>query len=351
MKTLLLVLAALVGFACFIPLSRREDWWIRIFDFPRVQILTLGLLSLVALLYFIDLRGGIEWSIAGFLLGGLALQVYRVFPYTKLSPKEVKYSNPDTKERTITLFVANVLMTNRRSERLLDLIRNVDPDVIIALEPDTWWDKQLRVLEKSYPYACREPLDNRYGMILQSRLELIEPEIKYLVRPGVPSIHTRVRLRSGDMVWLHAIHPEPPSPTEATESTPRDAELLIVGKKIRNDQRPTIVAGDLNDVAWSYTTTLFQKVSGLLDPRKGRGMINTYNAKIPLLRFPLDHVFHSRDFLVHQIRRLASFGSDHFPVMVTLVYEPEARHQQKAPETNGKSEAVANEKIGKASYG
>jgi hypothetical protein len=87
----------------------------------------------------------------------------------------------------------------------------------------------------------------------------------------------------------------------------------------------------LNDVAWSRTTKLFQKMSGLLDPRVGRGFFNTFHAHIPLLRFSLDHIFHSSEFRVRKLKVLADVGSDHFPVFVELSLEPEAVLQQPAP--------------------
>jgi len=345
MKAVVLLLVAVVAAASYLPLIRREAWWIRVFDFPRLQILALGLVALAALVCFRDLRAGSGALALAVLLPALLIQVHRIYPYTPVAPKEVIAARDFRPEETLALFVANVLMGNRESGRLLDLVSAHRPDVVLLLEPDAWWEERMRALEASYPYAVKDPRDNRYGMLLYSRLPLVDPEIRFLVREGVPSMHMRIRLRSGAAAWLYCIHPEPPSPTEAETSAPRDAELLIVGREVKDRDAPTIVTGDLNDVAWSYTTTLFQKTSGLLDPRKGRGMFNTFHARIPLMRWPLDHVFHSNHFLVAELRRLPAFGSDHFPFFVRLAFRPDVATVQEEPSAGAEDREEADRKI------
>ncbi|MCO4755335.1 MAG: endonuclease/exonuclease/phosphatase family protein, partial [Bacteriovoracaceae bacterium] len=231
-------------------------------------------------------------------------------------------------DRRVTILTSNVLTPNRNSDALIKLVRSYTPDVLVTLETDQWWEDKLNVLESDMPYSVKCPLGNLYGMHVFSRLPLDEKEISYLVEKDVPSIHVLVNLRSGDKVRMHFLHPAPPSPSENPESTERDAELVIVGRSVAECEQPVIVTGDLNDVAWSATTRLFRKLSGLLDPRVGRGMFNTFHAKYPLLRWPLDHLFHSRHFTVKSIKRLPSIGSDHFPLLTTLVYEPTQTPEQ-----------------------
>ncbi|MEO5567280.1 MAG: endonuclease/exonuclease/phosphatase family protein, partial [Gemmatimonadaceae bacterium] len=189
------------------------------------------------------------------------------------------------------------------------------------------------------------PLSNTYGMLLYSRLPLSGTSIDFLIEPDIPSIQAHVQLRNGEFVWLNCVHPRPPAPGENDESQERDAELLLVGKRVRDARQPVVVCGDLNDVAWSRTTRLFQKTSRLVDPRKGRGMFSTFHARVPGFRFPLDHILHSPSFRLTRMKRLPSVGSDHFPVYALLTYEPDAEAGQQAPTADAGDHREANATI------
>jgi len=342
----------LAGFITFVTIwgwMPLDNWWVRVVEFPRIQIMVLGVVAWAAMILFYS-----DWQIGQWLLF-LALsltsayQLRMVLPYTQLWKKEVQNATDDPKlaEHQIKIMVSNVLTPNEQKQDLVNLVNDKNPDILIALETDKKWERALEQIEPDYPYTVKVPLDNLYGMHLYSKLELIDPEIKYLIIDDIPSIHSQLRLQSGRVIWLYCLHPMPPSPTEADKSTTRDAELLMVGKHIKEHEQTAILAGDLNDVAWSKTTRRFQRISGLLDPRIGRHFINTFHVKYPFLRWALDHIFHSACFTLVDISRMPSIGSDHFPVMTTLQYEPQeaSKQEQNAPTTDAEDIQETNHKI------
>ena len=320
-------------FGTVLPMSKSTIWWIRGWDFPRQQNFVIGVLCFL----FWAMKAteiSLMWHdlmMMATLLVTCVIQGAFMYPYTFLYPKEARDMRPGPRstDADIKLVVANVLMTNTESKLLLEDIERENPDLFLALEVDKHWIKRLKPLSARYPHRIIFPQSNYYGMALYSRLPFISPEVKFLIQKDVPSIHTRVRLRDGREVALFCLHPQPPGPTGDDRSVERDAELLLVGKMVRELELPIIVAGDMNDVAWSRSTSMFLRISRLLDPRRGRGFFNTFNAHVPLLmRWSLDHVFHSHQFAVVGIRKLRYNGSDHFPVLLHLNLE-----QQNANET------------------
>ena len=334
--------------ATLLPLSRSGAWWIRTLDFPRIQIAILGAAVLAADLALRTADGASAlWIRAGLALSVL-YQLYQIRPYTIFSRKEVQPAKAARRESTLSLLLANVKMDNRNAARLREIIAAADPDIVLIVEADSWWASELDGLTKTYPFTVRQPQDNTYGMMLYSRLELLGPEIRFLVEDDIPSMRARVKLPAATEVEIYCLHPRPPVPQESPRSTERDAELMVVGKETKGKQLPIIVMGDLNDVAWARTNYLFQRISGLLDPRIGRGLYNSFHADYFFLRFPLDHFFHSNHFRLIELKRLAYFGSDHFPMFIRLSYEPEARHQQKPAEADSSDHAEAAETIQEA---
>ncbi|SEL08042.1 Uncharacterized conserved protein YafD, endonuclease/exonuclease/phosphatase (EEP) superfamily [Colwellia chukchiensis] len=311
-----------------LPLSRHPHWLVRGMDFPRLQFAILIIVLLIVELLVLDTHSALTWGLVIITTACLVWQLWWILPYTLVWRVEVKSANHSHADSQISILTANVLTPNRHSDLLVNLVREHKPDVVVTLESDQWWEDQLNVLERDMPYSVKCPLDNLYGMHVYSKLPIQEQEISFLVEDDVPSIHVTLALRSGKTIRMHFVHPAPPSPTENPQSAERDAELIIVAKSVADSKLPVIVTGDLNDVAWSATTRLFRKISGLLDPRVGRGMFNTFHADFAFLRWPLDHLFHSHHFTLNSIKRLPSIGSDHFALLTKLTYSAILKGEQ-----------------------
>ncbi|WP_420153010.1 endonuclease/exonuclease/phosphatase family protein [Siphonobacter sp.] len=321
-----------------IPLIRSDHWTFRVFEYPRSQKFVLTLLLIVLWAFWGETSQPLTWITLGVLGLNLIYLFYQLFPYTFLARKQLLSQRETNPDRSLSLLISNVYQYNRVSEKLLRLIDRMEPDIVLLAETDQWWAEQMRPLHESYPHRVLKPIDNTYGMLLYSRLKLTDASVKFLVEEDIPSIHAKVWLRSDEPIQLYCLHPTPPVPQENPRSTERDKEILMVGREAKQSDIPVIVAGDMNDVAWSYTTDLFLKTSGLLDPRRGRGFYSTFHAKIPFLRFPLDHVFCSSDFKLLQLQRLPSIESDHFPMFIKLAYNPKAEQEQEQNELEASSE-------------
>ncbi len=221
-----------------------------------------------------------------------------------------------------------------------------NPDIIFMLETDQKWKDHVHdSLNEKYPHQILCPKENTYGLLFYSRIPFKDEELRYIVENEVPSIKMVLELPDGNNIQVYGLHPKPPAPGENDCSTERDAELIIVGKEAKSCELPVIIMGDMNDVAWSHTTRLFMRISGLLDPRMGRGFFNTFNAKYTLLRWPLDHVFLSPHFKVKEMQRLDSFHSDHFPICIEVVKERSSEAQDCVENADEEDLAESEEKV------
>jgi endonuclease/exonuclease/phosphatase (EEP) superfamily protein YafD len=298
-----------------LPLWRTTLWWVRLWDFPRFQIAVAALLSLIATLVLRTPMQMLDAVLSLSFFGVAAWQWSWIGPYLPFARRQMQSTAPSAPAgNRLRLVTTNVLQTSRCADRLIALVRRADPDVILAVEVDEWWIERLSSgLGAMYSHKVAHPLSNGYGVALFSRLELIEPEVRFVLDPAIPSIRTGIRLRSGSAIDLYGVHPRPPSVLQ--DSTERDVELLRIATEIRKVSRPAIVLGDLNDVAWSPTTSNFMRAGELLDPRRGRGFFNTYPAHWPGLRYPLDYIFTTKHFSVGRMKVLPKFGSDHLPLI------------------------------------
>jgi len=328
----LVLLAALCLLASLIPLLPFGHGMVRSFDFGRLQ--AIGVSSLAILGAIIAGLNTQTLVLAAVMAAfALCIQIVYVVRFTPLWPVQIaRFEGSIEATPTISVLACNVKQGNRDYQKVIDLIEKRQPDIAVFMETDQSWADALQPCLSKFHERIEQPQNDGYGMILASRFPLCEREVRYLLNEEIPSISCVVQLSGGREIRVIAIHPEPPVPNSDTLG--RDAEILVAAKFARDETLPVIVTGDLNDVAWSRTTRRFLRISGLLDPRQGRGMFNSFDARYWFLRWPLDHIFLSQDFELVSIERQQFVGSDHFPMFYRLALTSTDRNDT-PPEPSG----------------
>ena len=286
--TLLLLAAA----ASLLPLVESDVWWIRVLDFPRVQFGVALILLLVVLLALRRLPRGLDVLAVIAALLGLGYQAFKLHPYVGAVTSEMAVGMESCPTAaSVSLMVANVQKRTERAEEFLEIVLAADPDVLLVLETDAWWEEHLQPLRATFPYSVQHVPEEHvaFGMHLFSRRELVAPEFRFLFDGYTPSIFTGLSLPGGAEVRLLGLHPRPPQ-AWSQPTTMRDAHLLAAALDARGSDIPTIVAGDFNAVPWERVTRRAMRIGSLLDPRVGRGLYPTFSTDSVLVSWPIDQI-------------------------------------------------------------
>lgn len=97
-------------------------------------------------------------------------------------------------------------------------------------------------------------------------------------------------------------------------STSRTRQIKLLMDHVELTDYPVLIAGDFNDVPFSYNYFQFRKRFTNSFEEKGSGLGITFNRNIPYLR--IDNQFFSKEFKVKAFKTVDSiYYSDHFPLI------------------------------------
>ena len=293
------------------------------FVYWRLELAThwLPQIALASALCGVILAATREWMLVALLAGSTALAGVQVAPWM------TTVSSPEPSSSTFTVFYANVLRVNTDADSLAAQIVLKDPDLVVLVEVDERWLKDLDWVLADYPLSLAHPLDDNFGVALCSRLPMDSAELSYfgpehpLNRPGIVA---SIRIQNTP-VQVYAVHTMPPVASEFAAH--RDLQLQDIGDRISTSSGAAVVVGDLNTTMYARGHTDLVGRSGLRNAREGRGPLGTWPAGFPAwLRIPIDHVLVSKELQVTSLEVGEQTGSDHLPLIVGLCLTNEEQH-------------------------
>lgn len=190
-----------------------EIRFLKMLDFPRIQFFIASLVVLLLVIFTIRKWRWQHYILPVGLLIGLVIHGNHLINYTTFVSADVPTAEGlNTDDTPISLLIVNVKMSNREAEPTIKLIEDKNPDIVLAMEVNKWWNEKLKPLDEKYPFSKHVINEVAYGMVLFSKFPLNSVEVNYLTHEEVPSIESTVTLNNGKKLTFYAMHPVPANP-------------------------------------------------------------------------------------------------------------------------------------------
>ncbi|SEH09027.1 Endonuclease/Exonuclease/phosphatase family protein [Candidatus Venteria ishoeyi] len=162
----LLWLASLISYSARFPASEPllQHYRAELFTHFTGVYFALGMMLLAGLL---ALRQGF-WVIAAFAL--VLLNALAVLPW--YSPMSNQPTTIASQQQNIRLLQANLLSQNTAHDKLLNLITEKQPDIIVLQEVSNHWQQALAALHPVYPWFKVIAREDNFGIAVFSKLPL-----------------------------------------------------------------------------------------------------------------------------------------------------------------------------------
>lgn len=175
--------------------------------------------------------------------------------------------------------------------------------------------------------------EKRFNVALFSKFPVIQSELLFSRQKFNNVLYADIKIRQ-DTIRFYSVHlesmginPDKLQDTEGIREEYDDVKLRILNgsleraiqintllEHVNNSPYPVLLAGDFNDIPYSYNYFKLKSVLKNAFEQKGRGFGSTYNGKLPFLRIDNQFFGSELDLLHFQTLNKVNY-SDHYPIL------------------------------------
>ncbi len=255
-----------------------------------------------------------RWRWCAVSLASLVLAGAAVGPYQDAG--QAAHADIIATGPSVRVLLVNVLLANREHDRVLELVRNADADVLVFQEVNQRWKSALQPITAAYPYVAGKTREDPFGTLVYSRLPILDQGTLPHDAAGRSSLRLVIDVH-GTPLSVVCTHPKPPL-LEGSFAL-RNEQIDHVIRLVETLPRPLVLVGDINMTMWSPWFRRLCDRTDLASVRRGMGVLGSWPAALPgFMRIPIDHVLVSPDVTVGGCWLGDAVGSDHLPLIVDL---------------------------------